>query len=1566
MTVIEDDINQSASGQLWIDTKGSKQSSLGHHDAMSDQEVLSDGLKPDITDDDNTSHDWSQHTLQAMFESFDVEDENDEPEETYALPSPVCMVAVPPPDSMIDSTEPPSTHHNGTSVRKSSRSSDEEYNGMTSSGASTSTHTPVEGALSEVTTQVSAQQSLLSLTPTITDTWNSESLTTMQDMSYHQLSQASFTASPLEHKRSLKRLYALQELLSTEKDYLLDLQNLVEHYLRPINYMNWISDEHKLLIIRNTPELKRFQEDFYIDLHAAFMVGDAHVRRLSLNAKESVRAVANVFVSRGKDFRVYRDYCAFHNEALELVYEYRTRPEWTTLMKECCANIPETSNGGRLQLTDYMIKPVQRICRYHLLLREILKSTSEDSAEYEAMNSAVNVMANIAEQVNVATKKRDHIIRTLRFHERLEEEWRLTKNFVKQLGDVILVGALEMIYYPSCLMKPKYYGCFVFDSYMIIVRVKKSTQYEPKHWFPLRLFRIAEPVAGQAYLTDSFLLVYRDHVFEFGATCRQERDLWMSSISKAIHYSNEEFKFRHPSGDDNGETEEDLLLSSLPYEVNPVDSSVVSSPVRASRSYTNLFDLNIRSASSTHMMKSHSANTSTACHTTPYENLAHPLSEANSPIQSEPLTEYFDAKSPRHDQDFSSRSNSALNKLRSPYHKRSNSLDLKELFLTTNVAAPVINKAPTKTATSLSVRISVDNKLQDVCTLDYIAARATIMPQSNDMKRRASAYNKLSPSNIPLRPLLSVDGLNDARSADDGSPSDLTPSMLSPISSPSALSDDFKAPLSSASSFKATARRKLSNMTLEINTATANTMYKTTTSPLNHQPTTPTFSRPVAHDMTKSKRKSMVNLTRTLSQSLNFNSSPTIDPQSPTLRQSPASRSLPPQNPNAARRSPTQGPSSPIRRYFATPPRLTKSYPISEDNLVEVKEQSSPLPPAPSDNSDRPERTYSAAEAEYNQREDYESKVKTVESGEAVRDAQREPSPSKRVRMSSSGDESADDLREIVKTTVVDCSENDAIAQHVTSDTTIEATTVSPNATSFNKTSYEAESPIQPGSPHTAHDSDHEISEEEPQLPTPNTAEGSALYSDDLSDSDDLEFLESSNSDFNREYSQDFDQFTDEEKAIIQEDVRKRGLGNFIYEYIVNRQIPVAKLFDVFAPLPPKSDVIQWESHLLYLLTQVLRIHLKRRKLEHINTLEDVRDLIQKSRKIMVLTGAGVSVSCGIPDFRSEKGIYSRLDEYQLDDPQQMFDISFFRERPEIFYSFAKEIYPSNFEPSPSHYFIKLLEEKDKLLRNYTQNIDTLEHKAGIQKVLNCHGSFATATCITCGYKCMGSDIEKDIFAQTVPQCPQCTPKPRKAGNDSDDETDYFRPRESILKPDITFFGEKLASAFEENLMRDREEVDLLIVMGSSLKVAPVSEIMGVIPPDIPQILINRTPILHMQFDVQLLGDADAIVPEICRLLNWDLRHPKLPGGSSLSDERQALSRPNQSVDPESSASSTSQQSPLWEYVGQGVYLFEGAVVDPEYFQDYRCDQLGDRGSSDPSPSAEMDEASQAQLKILP
>ena len=122
-----------------------------------------------------------------------------------------------------------------------------------------------------------------------------------------------------------------------------------------------------------------------------------------------------------------------------------------------------------------------------------------------------------------------------------------------------------------------------------------------------------------------------------------------------------------------------------------------------------------------------------------------------------------------------------------------------------------------------------------------------------------------------------------------------------------------------------------------------------------------------------------------------------------------------------------------------------------------------------------------------------------------------------------------------------------------------------------------------------------------------------------------------------------------------------------------------------------------------------------RKKLSSVNDLNDVIGLLRTCQNVLVLTGAGVSVSAGIPDFRSANGIYARLkSEYaDMESPACMFDKQYFNENPGPFFNFAHELWPGRFEPTRSHRFIAELEQRGKLLRNYTQNIDTLEQRAG-------------------------------------------------------------------------------------------------------------------------------------------------------------------------------------------------------------------------------------------------------------
>ena len=355
------------------------------------------------------------------------------------------------------------------------------------------------------------------------------------------------------------------------------------------------------------------------------------------------------------------------------------------------------------------------------------------------------------------------------------------------------------------------------------------------------------------------------------------------------------------------------------------------------------------------------------------------------------------------------------------------------------------------------------------------------------------------------------------------------------------------------------------------------------------------------------------------------------------------------------------------------------------------------------------------------------------------------------------------------------------------------------------------------------------------------------------------------------------DAVSDEILADVIDHLQTHGILETLRVHAVRTPERIVPLLHAFGLVLPGSMLAEAEEDPLLLLpllkmvfTRILR---QRKKLPQYNTVDDVLALLQSARRIIVLSGAGISVSCGIPDFRSRDGIYAQLaadPRYELDDPSDMFDKEYFLRDPAMFFSFARTIYPDNYEPSPSHRFVRALEERGKLLRMYSQNIDTLEQKAGIERVLQCHGSFATATCTNaaCRLHVDGERIRSAIMEQRVPYCPRCVERQeaavraakRRRGPDADAEEEEEEEPLGILKPDITFFGEKLPDEFDRCVFADRDEVDLIVVMGTSLKVAPVSDLLTHMPPSVPVVLINRTPIVHMAMDVMLLGDSDRVV----------------------------------------------------------------------------------------------------------
>ncbi|KAJ3073841.1 NAD-dependent protein deacetylase sirtuin-2 [Podochytrium sp. JEL0797] len=263
----------------------------------------------------------------------------------------------------------------------------------------------------------------------------------------------------------------------------------------------------------------------------------------------------------------------------------------------------------------------------------------------------------------------------------------------------------------------------------------------------------------------------------------------------------------------------------------------------------------------------------------------------------------------------------------------------------------------------------------------------------------------------------------------------------------------------------------------------------------------------------------------------------------------------------------------------------------------------------------------------------------------------------------------------------------------------------------------------------------------------------------------------------------------------------------------------------------------------------------RRKKLLANSSIEAFADFVQENKchKILVLSGSGISTSAGIPDFRTPGvGLYSNLEKYNLPTPEAIFDIDFFRRNPKPFFLLAKELFPGNFKPTLSHHFIKLLSDKNLLLRNFTQNIDNLERLAGIPEshLVDAHGSFESATCAGHFSPAFGSKhpparfhagcdrtftkqwLQQRVFANEIPTCPDCN---------------------GLVKPTLTFFGEPLPPKFGTHL-DDFETADALIVMGSSLKVLPFGGLPAMVR-NVPRLLINH----EVVGDFEVGGGRDAV-----------------------------------------------------------------------------------------------------------
>lgn len=229
-------------------------------------------------------------------------------------------------------------------------------------------------------------------------------------------------------------------------------------------------------------------------------------------------------------------------------------------------------------------------------------------------------------------------------------------------------------------------------------------------------------------------------------------------------------------------------------------------------------------------------------------------------------------------------------------------------------------------------------------------------------------------------------------------------------------------------------------------------------------------------------------------------------------------------------------------------------------------------------------------------------------------------------------------------------------------------------------------------------------------------------------------------------------------------------------------------------------------------------------------TPEECRTLLDGAANLVVLTGAGISTAAGVPDFRGPEGLYVTR-KY---DPDTVFEIGSFRRDPRPFYDFTRDFLGvlDAIEPTFTHRFLARLEAEGRLAVLITQNIDSLHHRAGNERVIAVHGDYWSAHCLDCGAAYDLPALRSKVERQEVPTCDECG---------------------GVVKPDVVFFGEAVHGLDEAaTAMRS---ADLVLVLGSSLTVFPAAAL-----PELarcPVVVVNSGPVGLAPGPDRFFVDAD-------------------------------------------------------------------------------------------------------------
>ncbi|KAG0091393.1 hypothetical protein BGZ93_008847 [Podila epicladia] len=424
-------------------------------------------------------------------------------------------------------------------------------------------------------------------------------------------------------KRFFKRSHALRELETTEETYVYDLETLTRVHLRVLETKHWFPQSLLGRLLRCTLGILKGQRTFLIRL--------AKVQLAETDRKATLEvycSMAEAFGTLQQAILLYNEFCEVRTRTLLCLDKHAPAGSALHLLLQKESNdllAQQKRRNSREDLRDYLIKPIQRICRYPLLLHEVSRLTSTDDPEYQLVQQTYDLMKSMAHDLDEAQRAVDRMMMTERFLKKLPEStyprkanggqqpggssprlnshpillesnshlldgrlpehdgaysesplsWPtdsnvylfeglsptpITRAMLSEAGSIVLAGALEFVLMPTMPIRIKYYGCFLFETMLLVVKPKSRGQYELRQWLPLWLCELQETTRLDGYTRFGWRILFDHYRIDLGAYTVTEQHVWVTTLQARIRAAKEAYERATREG-----TRLPPVASSLPW-----------------------------------------------------------------------------------------------------------------------------------------------------------------------------------------------------------------------------------------------------------------------------------------------------------------------------------------------------------------------------------------------------------------------------------------------------------------------------------------------------------------------------------------------------------------------------------------------------------------------------------------------------------------------------------------------------------------------------------------------------------------------------------------------------------------------------------------------------------------------------------------------------------------------------------------------------------------------------------------------------------------------------------------